>query len=87
MQLKVNWPEIPEGYFFRVKEGPFGVYPWVELRKKNRWIGSREVGSAYQDSVNYKTTEEEVEFLARMLTKDFLRKEERKKEIFTGDFR
>lgn len=36
---ELNLPEAPDGYFWRVKSGAFGVLPVVQLRKRV-WLWS-----------------------------------------------
>jgi hypothetical protein len=57
-------PTAPEGYFFRVTTGPFGIFPVVELRRPRRFLpGSVCVDSSWSSS-EFSTTEEEIQFLA-----------------------
>jgi hypothetical protein len=62
-------PLLPKGYFFRVKKGAFGVYPWVEIRHKI-WFFSEEVSGRWT-SYHFDTVEEEISYLAGALAKEF----------------
>jgi hypothetical protein len=38
----MDLPKLPEGYFWRLRSDGWG-YMWVEMRKKRKWFGSREI--------------------------------------------
>lgn len=84
---KPNFPKLPEGYFFRVRRDIFGIYPYVYLRKKNKWFGSHKVDSVWQFHTEFDSVREEIEYLAGVLTD---RLHERKRiyedEYIEGDF-
>ena len=35
-------PQLPEGLFWRLRSDGWG-FMWVEIRRKRRWFGSREI--------------------------------------------
>lgn len=84
----VKWPEVPEGYFFRVRTSVLGIYPWVQLRKKFRHFGSRVVDEVWQGHTDFPTVKDEVEYLTGVLAE---RQETRDRifgaEYFEGDFK
>jgi len=81
----IDWPELPEGYFFRVKTGVRGQYPWVELRNKS-WIGSYKIGAACHAPRTSTDVVDEIEWLARKLVRQDLAKHLRNKDQYwVGD--
>ena len=83
---EINWPEVPEGYFFRVKTSTLGIYPWVQLRKKLKLFGSYTVDEVWQNHTRFQSVGSEVEYLSELLAD---RLEDRirvfGKEHFEGD--
>lgn len=87
-QMEVSWPELPEGYFFRVRTSVLGIYPWVQLRKKSRLFGSYLKDEVWQSHTKFSSVIEEVEYLAGVLSDRVI---ERSRvfggEYFEGDFK
>lgn len=60
-------PALPEGYFWRVTDGPLGVcFPYVQLRKKT-WLGSYEVDALFQSHTKFASVGAEVQYLCRRI--------------------
>lgn len=59
-------PALPESYFWRVKQGLLGIFPWVELRKKTL-IGSRRVDALWQGHTKFASSEEEILYLTEQI--------------------
>lgn len=67
----INWPDLPEGYFFRVKS--LGdIYPVVELRKKTL-LGSKLILFDSPVKGYFHTETEEIEHISKMLSDKFHR--------------
>ncbi len=59
-------PTAPDGHFFRVKRGPFGIFPWVELRRKVLFWSEEVAGSHnYGEIPDGWTIEETIEWHAQ----------------------
>lgn len=84
---ELNLPELPEGYFFRVRQHAFGFYPWVELRRKLKWFGSVKVDEVWQYHTEFDSVNQEVEYLAGVL-EDRIKERKRiyEDEYIEGDF-
>lgn len=79
-------PELPEGYFWRVKTGPLGIFPWVELRKKTRF-GSKKIDGSWWSGNNFRSIEAEIVYLASRIFEQFEVAQERESKYhLIGDY-
>lgn len=81
---QITWPEVPEGYFFRVKEAGLGFYPYVQLRKRGRWFGSYEVDAVWTTGL-FDSVADEIEHCARILARRVRTRARIQGEAWVGD--
>lgn len=75
-------PQLPEGLFWRLRSDGWG-FMWVQIRKKRRWFGSREI--EYGLVRTNPPVEQEIYDTARRVLKKYNEREQR--IAFLNEFR
>lgn len=86
MTKNPEFDNLPEGHYIRVMESALGIYPWVQLRKKNKWFFDDVVDEIWTN-VKFPTVLDEIEYLGETLIQRYWENHRiRVTERIEGDF-
>lgn len=69
----LSLPTPPEGMYWQVSKGPFGIFPYVSLVKKSKfgsWFDS-EVDASWTSNGSFASNREKIEWLAGRILERF----------------